>query len=124
MKLNELKSPAEVTELEKQLDKLFRPLGLDVEFSRHFVERILQREKAVTIEEVTTAFSKLKKKYKNRLLKAKKKQDYEAILKDFSNEINVVFSIDGDEMTAITIKSKDPSQFHANKKGGEELKVQ
>ena len=39
--VNELQSSAEVVELEKQLDKMMATLGLDVEFSRHFIERIL-----------------------------------------------------------------------------------
>lgn len=123
MKLYELKSPAEVVELEKQLDRLMRSVGLDVEFSRHFIERILGREKSVTIDEVVTAFEKLKAKYKKRLISAKKKPDYEAVLKDFGNELNIVFGIDGPEMKAITIKQKNPNEFHINKQGGEELKV-
>ena len=123
MKLLELASPAEVTELEKQLDNLMRPVGLDVEFSRHFIERILGREKRVTIEEVVKAFAKLKSKFKRRLLSAKKKPNYEAVLKDFGSELNIVFGISGGELTNITIKRKDPNTFHANAKGGEELKV-
>lgn len=123
MKLYELKSPAEVVELEKQLDKLMSTVGLDVEFSKHFIERILGREKRVTIDEVVTAFEKLKAKYKKRLLSAKKKPDYEAVLKDFGNDLNIVFGIDGGEMTAVTIKQKNPDEFHINTKGGEELKV-
>lgn len=123
MKLFELKSPAEVQELESQLDTLMSSVGLDVKFSRHFVERILGREKRVTVDEVVDSFQRLKSKYKKRLLSAKKKEDYEAVLKDFSNDINVVFGIDGPVLNAITIKHKDPNEFHINKQGGEELKV-
>jgi hypothetical protein len=123
MKLFELQSPAEVVELERQLDALMRPVGLDVEFSRHFVERLLGRETRVTIEEVVEAFQKLKAKYKKRLLSAKKKPNYEAVLKDFSNDLNIVFGIRGGELVNITIKQKDPNRFHINIQGGEELKV-
>lgn len=133
MKLFELKSSTEVKELEAQLDKMFSTLGLDVEFSRHFIERLLGREKKVTKEEIVTAFSELKRKYKNKLKSAKKKEDYEAILQDLSHSLNIVFSIepnkdkkDGDpshDLVNITIKQKDPEEFHANVKGGEKLKV-
>lgn len=123
MLLNELKQPSEVTELENQLDTMFKSLGLDIEFSRHFIERILKRERKITIKDVTSSFEKLKKKYKKRLLSAKKKDNYEAVLKDFSNDINIVFAINSDELKAITIKSKDPKQFHISKEGGDELKV-
>lgn len=123
MKLAELASPAEVVELERQLDAMFRTLGLDVGFTNHFVERLLGRERPVTVEEITSAFQRLKDKYKNRLLSAKKRGDYEAILRDFSNELNIVFGIRGNQLVNITIKRKDPNQFVSNVKGGDELRV-
>lgn len=124
MKIFELVQPAEVIELERQLDKLMRPVGLDVEFTRHFVERLLGRERRVTIEEVVAAFKKLKAKFKRRLLSAKKKPNYEAVLKDFGSDLNIVFGIKGNQLNNITIKRKNPDSFHPNAKGGEELKVQ
>jgi hypothetical protein len=123
VKLFELKSPAEVQELEAQLDDIMRTVGLDVKFTRHFVERILGREKRVTKEEVVDSFRKLKAKYKKRLIAAKKKAEYEAVLKDFGNDLNVVFGVDGPVLTAVTIKQKNPDQFHINNDGGDELKV-
>lgn len=123
MRLFELQSPAEVIELEKQLDLLMRPVGLDVEFSRHFIERLLGREQKVTVDEVVASFAKLKKKYKKRLLAAKKSPDYEAVLKDLSADLNIAFAIKGNELTNITIKRKDPASFHLNRKGGDELTV-
>lgn len=123
MRLFELQQPAEITELEQQLDQMFMPLGLDVRFTQHFQERLLGRERNVTIDEILQSFSMLKQKYKKRLLSAKKKEHYEAILKDFQNEINTVFSIEGENLTLITVKAKDPDQFIANVKGGDELKV-
>lgn len=123
MRLFELQSPTEVIELEKQLDSLMRPVGLDVEFSRHFIERLLGREKRVTVAEVIASFAKLKKKYKKRLLAAKKVPDYEAVLKDLSTDLNIAFAINGNELTNITIKRKNPTSFHLNHKGGDELTV-
>lgn len=123
MKLFELQSPAEIQELEAHLDALMRTVGLDVEFSRHFVERLLGREKRITQEEIVMAFAKLKSKYKKRLLSAKKKPGYEAVLKDFSNDLNIVFGIRGGELMNVTIKRKEPSTFHLNREGGDELRV-
>jgi hypothetical protein len=123
----ELASTAEVIELERQLDKMFSTLDLDVEFSRHFIERLLGREKGVTVDEIVDTFSKLKKKYKKKLLNAKKKSGYQAVLRDFDNDLNIVFSIkgskEGPELRNITIKQKDPSKFVTNADGGEDLKV-
>ena len=67
MKLYELQSPAEVVFLEQELDALMRSVGLDVTFSKHFVERLLGREQPVTVPEIVDAFSKLKKKYKQKI---------------------------------------------------------
>lgn len=127
MKLLELQSPAEITQLEQQLDQMFSTLGLDVEFSRHFVERLLGRERGVTGQDVLASFDNLKKKYKQRLLAAKKQNKYEAILKDFDRDLNIVFGIrntkQGPELINITIKRKNPDEFHANASGGDELTV-
>lgn len=127
MKLYELASSAEVNALEQQLDQLMAPVGLDVEFSRHFVERLMGREEPVSVGEVVDAFSKLKRKYKQKLLGAKKRPGYEAILKDFDTDLNIVFGVKVGQplpqLVNITIKKKDPGTFKANVKGGEELTV-
>lgn len=127
MNLFELQTPTEIQTLEQHLDQLMAPVGLDVEFSRHFVERLLGREQRVTVEEIIDAFTKLKQKYKQRLKSAKNKPGYEAILKDFDSDLNIVFGIRADEpipdLVNITIKKKDPSAFVPNVQGGEELKV-
>ena len=127
MKLYELTSTAEVNELERQLDKLMSTLGLDVEFTRHFIERILGRERGVSVEDIVRSFSQLKSKYKSRLLRAKKQPDYSAVLRDFDQDLNIVFGIkpvkDGHELVNITIKQKDPSTFVTNQDGGDDLKI-
>ena len=127
MKLFELQSSAEVQALEQQLDQLMSTVGLDVEFTRHFIERLLGRDRSVTVQEVVDTFAKLKQKYKQRLKSAKKKPGYNAILKDFDNDLNVVFEIKPSDPTPqlinITVMRKDPASFAANVRGGEELKV-
>jgi hypothetical protein len=114
--ISELQGNAEVIELEARLDKMFSTLGLDVEFSRHFIDRILGRDESVTIETVTASFEKMKKKYKKKLLSAKKQDNWKAILKDFTEELNVVFVVEGDELKAITIMNVDPDKFYGNAK--------
>jgi len=128
MKLYELKSPAEVVQLEQQLDKMFATLGLDVEFSKHFIERVLGREKNVSVQDIISSFSQLKSKYKSRLIKAKKAGSYTAVLRDFDNSLNIVFGIkpnpDGThDLVNITIKQKNPADFVTNASGGDNLTV-
>jgi hypothetical protein len=113
--------------LDHELDKLFRPLGIDVRFTNHFKERLLGRERKVTGDEVYQTFQRLREKYNDKLKHAKRTGDYTAVLKDFSNELNIVFAINNPErLDAITIMQKDPSQFHVNTRnsqGAQELRV-
>jgi len=130
MKLYELQSPAELQALEAQLDAMMRPVGLDVEFSRHFIERLLGRDRSITAAEIIDAFAKLKRKYKNKLLKYKKMPGQRAILKDFDNDLNIIFGVTDQggelpDLVNITIMRKDPNEFRTDTPSGagEELKV-
>ena len=123
MKLFELQAPEEVRELDRQLDSLMYPVGLDVQFTNHFIERLLGRERRVTVEEIVATFEKLKRRYKKRLLAAKKMGKYDAVLKDLSNDLNIAFTIEGKDLVNLTIKRKDPSTFRLNRRGGDELRV-
>jgi hypothetical protein len=129
MKLFELKSPAELIELESQLDQLMYSVGLDVEFSNHFKERLLGRDRMITIPEIVDAFKKLKKKYKRKLLQYKKTPSGRKFLKDFDNDLNVIFEIEPGEklpqLINITIMKKPPGTFRSTTPSGtsEELPV-
>lgn len=115
---------AELVELERQLDKMFSTLGLDVEFTRHFIERLMGREKRVTTDEILAAFQKLKSKYKRQLLKAKKQDAGPGALQDFDSDLNVLFAITPDkknneyDLVNITVKRKDPNEFHTDTPSG------
>jgi len=127
MKIFELKSTAEVQQLETSLDNIMRPVGLDVEFTQHFIERLMGRDKMVSADQIAGAFMKLKQKYKRKLLSAKKKADYTAVLKDFDSDLNVVFAIqpgpDGPELVNITMMKKPVDQFRSTNFDSEDLKV-
>lgn len=123
MKLLELKSPAELTYLETALQGLFSDLGLEVHFTKHFVERLFGREQKVSVREIIGAFQKLKAKYRLKLEQAKDYGELEGIIKDFGHDLNIVFKIEDPNLEAITIMRKDPNQFHVNSQGGIEFRV-
>ena len=105
--LTELTDP-EIKSLENYLDRIFAELKVDVEFTRHFRDRLHGREASVPQEEIRASFNKLLKKYKDDILK---KQKVGVLLKDMSNDINVPFTItqlkDGTyEMDTLTIMKK------------------
>jgi len=122
--ITEVSTQGGITELERQLDKMFMPLGLDVEFSRHFIERLLGREREITVGEVVAGFQKLKSKYKRQLLKAKKTDAGPGALQDFDSDLNVLFAIQPDkknneyDLVNITVKRKDPDEFHTDTPSG------
>ena len=122
--LMELQSPAEVKQLKQYLDQMFGEMGFDVNLTNHFVERILGRERSVTMDEVTGAFEKLKAKYGERLMQAKETDRYVGILKDFATSLNIVFELKDDKMNQVTIIRKSPNQFQSRDfPGGQQLKV-
>lgn len=117
------------------IEYLFKDLKLDVVWSNHFKQRVLQdREVAVQRTDVINAFSKLKAKYGDRLVKAQRDHTmFTAVLKDMSTELNIPFSIHFDredpykheyKLHIITIMRKPPAQFHTNAAGGDELYVE
>ncbi len=122
--LLELSNSGEVNALENQLDKLFADMGIDVEFSRHFTERLLGREQSVTQEEIEHAFAKLKQMHGDKLAQAKEGDNYVAVIKDFQNSLNIVFDLEGDTLTNVTVMRKPPNKFSSSDYPGvKELKV-
>jgi hypothetical protein len=131
MRLFEIHSVSEVKELERELDKMFKPLGLDVGFEVHFVERILGREKNVGPEAIKAAFEKMKRKFKSRILKAKTDpKGPRTLLQDFDSDLNIVFQVEPKRggkkgefaLSNLHIKQKPVEKYH-NTTAGEVLKV-
>ncbi len=119
----ELKSPTELNVLHNALENMFSDLGLHVEFTKHFIERLFGREQKVQSREIISSFGKLKAKYRTKLEQAKGSSEFEGIIKDFGKDLNIVFAIDNPNLEAITVMRKDPHHFHLNSAGGVEFKV-
>ena len=90
---------AQLDMLEKELDKLFAKIDLDVEFTRHFIDRVNdeRNKKQITIEELAILFAKIFKNYQNDLRRAK--VDWQAVMTDIGNDINVPFVISWNKRT-------------------------
>lgn len=114
---------------------LFKDLKLDVVWSTHFQQRVMQdRETEVRHQDVIAAFSKLKAKYGPLLVQAQRDHKmFTAVLKDLSTELNIPFSIHFHKddpykhqykLHVITIMRKDPAKFKTNVAGGDVLVVE
>ena len=106
----------ELNSLEAKLDNMYAVLNIDVDFSRHFMDRVNDRRNGeqITIEELQKIFTEVFKRYKNRL--AQEAPGFEAVMNDISTELNIPFVFDWDnknkerDMVAKTVMRKSNFQ--------------
>lgn len=102
----------ELDALESMLDRLYAELRIDVDFSKHFMDRVndARNETQITIEELQKIFTETFKKYKNRL--KQEAPGFEAVMNDISTDLNIPFVFDWDagnqerDMVAKTVMRK------------------
>ena len=96
--------------IEKYADGLFNKLGIDIEFTRHFLDRVNDKRniKPISVPELVGMFKRLHRKHGKPLSKVD--DDFNAVVKDFNSNINIPFAINvtGDdiEMYAKTVMRK------------------
>ena len=85
--------------LEKKLDKLFAVHKVDIEFTRHFVDRVndARNKKDITIPELQDLFNKTFQKFGKKI--SNQKDGFEAVLNDLNTDINVPFAINYNRRT-------------------------
>lgn len=87
----------QLSALEKQLDRLFDVLNIDVEFTRHFIDRMndTRNGKQITISELKKLFQQLFTYHGKKLSKVNR-DNFEAVVNDISNDINIPFVLKPD----------------------------
>lgn len=95
--VNESVSLEQLILVEDYADKLFRELGLDVEFSKHFRERINdpRNPKPITAAELIGLFRRAYQKSGKKI--AEMPPQAEAVLKDMRTDLNTPFIIQYDK---------------------------
>tara|TARA_Y100000389_G_C17423488_1_gene498141 strand:- start:402 stop:1169 length:768 start_codon:yes stop_codon:yes gene_type:complete len=85
--------------LENALDKIFGKVGIDVEFTRHFIDRVNDERnvRQITLRELGQLFAKTYQKYGKPI--AQLGPDAEAVLKDMASDINVPFALEWNSRT-------------------------
>ena len=86
-------SDQQIKKLEHFLDKMYSMINVDVEFGRHFIDRVNDERngKDITIPELQTLFTKTFNKYGAKIRDAD--DDWQAVIVDFNSDINVPFMI-------------------------------
>ena len=89
--LNEIISQAELDSIEGYLDKLFAAAGIDIEFTRHFLDRVndARNRKQIEPEELEDMFAKAYEDHGQAIPKLG--ANAEAVLVDMQSDINVPF---------------------------------
>ena len=110
--INEDIEKSELDELERHLDQLFQDVGIDVEFTKHFHDRVNDERNAkpITIDELANIYNDLFKRHKPKLKTAP--DGIEKLIKSLNSHINipVVFRYDRNsnmiDMIAKTVMRK------------------
>ena len=85
--------------LETYLDKLFAAAGLDVGFTRHFLDRVndVRNRKQITINELRQIFTKAYRKFNKGKNIADLGDRAQAVLKDMATDLNMPFVLNWDD---------------------------
>ncbi len=91
--INEEITKSQLDAIEVYADKLFAKLGIDIEFTKHFLDRVNDKRniKPISVPELVGMFKRLHKKHGKPLSKVD--DDFDAVVKDFNNNINIPFAI-------------------------------
>ena len=110
--IREQVSKSDLDGVEKFADRLFAKVGIDVEFTRHFLDRVNdeRNKKQITTAELTRLFKQTYNKHGKKIPQLG--PDAEAVLKDMRTDINMPFVLKWDktsqefELVAKTIMRK------------------
>ena len=96
-------SKKDLDSVEKYADRLYKSVGIDVEFTRHFLDRVndIRNKTQITVAELIRMFRQSYKKHGKKI--AQLGPDAEAVLNDMQTDINVPFVLkwDGKELDLV-----------------------
>ena len=88
---------SQLNDIEKYEDRLFKSVNIDVNFTRHFVDRVNDRrnEKPISTSELTRLFKQTYKKHGKKI--PKMGDDAQAVIQDMQTDINMPFVLAYDD---------------------------
>ena len=94
---------SDLDQIEKYADKVFAAVGIDVEFTRHFLDRVNDQRNMdqITPSELIRLFKQSYKKYGKKI--AQLGPDAEAVITDMQTDINMPFvlNLKGNELELV-----------------------
>ena len=106
LRLLEFVSKQDLDQVEKYADKLFAVVGIDVEFTRHFLDRVNdeRNKKPISTAELIRLFRLSYKKHGKRIPKLGPKA--QAVLHDMETDINMPFVLNIDRKGELELVAK------------------
>ena len=99
-------SRSDLDQIERYADKLFAAVGIDVEFTRHFLDRVNdeRNKKPINQAELIRLFRLTYKKYGKKI--AKMNPDAEAVIHDMETDVNMPFVLNLDRNGMLDLVAK------------------
>jgi dephospho-CoA kinase len=96
LRYDEAVTQVDIEQLERFADKMFAKVGIDVEFGRHFMDRVndARNKKPITPAELTRLFKQEFKRWGKPI--AQMGPDQEGVMKDMQTDINIPFMLQWD----------------------------
>ena len=96
----------ELDQIEKYADKLFAAVGIDVEFTRHFLDRVNdeRNKKPINTAELVRLFRLTYKKHGKKI--PKMGPDAQAVVRDMETDINMPFVLNVDKSGMLDLVAK------------------
>ena len=106
LRLLEFVSKKDLDQVEKYADKLFAAVGIDVEFTRHFLDRVNdeRNKKPISTAELIRLFRLSYKKHGKRIPKMGPKA--QAVIHDMETDINMPFVLNIDHKGELDLVAK------------------
>ena len=120
-------SKSDIDQIERYADRLFASLNIDVEFTKHFMDRVndARNKTQITPSELTRLFKQSYRKHGKKIKNLG--PDAEAVLNDMQTDINMPFvlKVDGNELDLVakTVMRKKNFKTKGPKLSFEEFKV-
>ena len=116
-------SKSDLDQIEKYADKLFLSVGIDVEFTRHFLDRVndSRNKKPITSAELIRLFRLTYKKYGKKI--PKMGADAQAVIHDMETDVNMPFVLNLDKSGMLDLVAKTVMRKKDFKTDDEKLEV-
>ena len=122
-KISEDVSRSDLDQIERYADKLFAAVGIDVEFTRHFLDRVNdeRNKKPINTAELIRLFRLTYKKHGKKI--PKMGPDAQAVIHDMESDVNITFVLQRDRDGMLDMVAKTVMRKKDFKTSNQKLKV-